>query len=450
MIAKTDPRPSKSSREGVVAATEDYAASELPQSEQRSTLTITLVRMGYTVSATDLLFGMSLGLYFTFWTALAVALVSSILICLVSVLTGLIGQREGLNTTLITRLAFGREGSRLPSLVIAVINVGFAGYSTAITASVLPNLFPGYSQEAVWLFYIVVLSVLYTALSTLGFAKGLAWVGRISVPVMLVVVLVAAIAAIEHAGGWSAILSAVPAQAGKMSIFTMVALGTAKWMQGATTPPDITRFAKNAGAVYITTFAEFIAGNFVFNLLGVVLGLAVGVSNLGAALGAVGVGALAAIAIFVQGFPHEVNSLYTGSLAGRNALSIPRLYVNVISGILVAMLAYHGLTQGILQSFLGYLGYLAYVMPLIPGIMIADYFLVHRGRYARRVADAEAVNWRAVCAFAVGLAINLYLRLVVKDTFWYALPLIAFVLYLLFSWRQVRAAWSRSAVVPAA
>lgn len=450
MISPTNPHPSESPREDAVSATEDYAAVELPQSEQRSTLTITLVRMGYTVSATDLLFGMSLGLYFPFWTALGVALASSLLICGVSVLTGLIGQREGLNTTLITRLAFGREGSRLPSLVIAVINVGFAGYSTAITASILPNLFPGYSQEAVWLFYIIVLSALYTALSTLGFAKGLTWVGRVSVPVMLVVVLIAAIAAIEHAGGWSTILNTDPAQAGKMSIITMVALGTAKWMQGATTPPDITRFAKSANAVYITTIAEFIAGNFVFNLLGVVLGLAVGVSNLGEALGAVGVGSLAAMAIFVQGFPHEVNSLYTGSLAGRNALSIPRLYVNVISGILVAALAYHGLTQGILQSFLVYLGYLAYVMPLIPGIMIADYFLVHRGHYTRRVADAEVVNWRAVGAFAIGLIINLYLRLVVHDTFWYALPLIAFALYLMFSWRHVRAAWSRTAVVPGA
>jgi|GEM_PF-5123741 len=46
------------------------------------------------------------------------------------------------------------------------------------------------------------------------------------------VVLVAAVAAIEHTGGWSAILSANPAQAGKMSIISMVALGTAKWMQG--------------------------------------------------------------------------------------------------------------------------------------------------------------------------------------------------------------------------
>ncbi|HEY5367092.1 MAG TPA: cytosine permease [Casimicrobiaceae bacterium] len=214
----------------------------------------------------------------------------------------------------------------------------------------------------------------------------------------------------------------------------------------ATTPPDITRFAKSAGAVYTTTIAEFIAGNFVFNLLGLVLGLAVGVSNLGAALSAVGVGSLAAVAIFVQGFPHEVNTLYTGSLAGRNALGIPRLYINVISGVLVAVLAYHGLSQGVLQSFLVYLGYLAYVMPLIPGIMIADYFLVHRGRYTRRVADAEAVNWRAVGAFAAGLAINLFLRMVVHDTFWYALPLVAFALYLLFSWRQVRAAWSPGAM----
>jgi cytosine permease len=442
MISPTNPRQLKTPGEGTISATEDYAASELPQSEQRSTLTITLVRMGYTVSATDLLFGMSLGLYFHFWTALAVALVSSILICVVSILTGLIGQREGLNTTLITKLAFGREGSRLPSLVIAVINVGFAGYSTAITASVLPNIFPGHSQQAVWLFYIVVLSCLYTVLSTLGFAKGLTWVGRISVPLMVVVVLAAAIAAIEHAGGLNAILSANPAQAGKMSIIAMVALGTAKWMQGATTPPDITRFAKDTSAVYVTTIAEFIAGNFVFNLLGIVLGLAVGLGNMGEALTAVGVGALAAFAIFVQGFPHEVNSLYTGSLAGRNALSIPRLYVNVISGIFVAALAYHGLTQGVLHSFLVYLGYLAYVMPLIPGIMIADYFLVHRGRYVRRVANADVVNWRAVSAFVIGLGINLYLGLVVHDALWHALPLIGFVLYLLFSWRQVVATWS--------
>lgn len=440
MTLSTERQQGAATGSGAVAAAEEYAASELPASERRSTLSITLVRMGYTVSATDLLFGMSLGLYFHFWTAVYVALLSSIAICAVSILVGLIGQREGLTTALITRMTFGREGSRIPSLVIAIISVGFVGYSTAITAEVLPG-----KDQAYWLIYIVVLSISYTLLSSMGFAKGLTWVGRISVPLMIVAVLVAVVAAINHAGGWSQILNGEPAQPGKLGIVTMIALGTAKWMQGATVSPDITRFAKGPSAVYTTTIAEFLIGNLGFNLLGIILGLAVGTGNMGQAFNTVGVGALATIAIFVQGFPHEVNNLYAGSLAGRNALDVPRLYVNLASGVLAAALAYYGLTHGLLQSFLRYLGYLAYAMPLIPGIMIADYFFICRGRYSHQVADAEAVNWRAVAAFVVGLAINLYLGLMANDALWHTLPVIGFVLYLLFSWRQLMAAWSKPA-----
>jgi cytosine permease len=438
MALSADQERSLTTGSGAVRATEEYAASELPASERRSTLSITLVRMGYTVSATDLLFGMSLGLYFSFWMAVYVALLSSIAICAVSILVGLIGQREGLTTALIARMTFGREGSRIPSLVIAIISVGFVGYSTAITVDVLPG-----HTHVYWLVYIIALSAIYTVLSSMGFAKGLTWVGRVSVPLMIVAVLVAVIAAINHAGGWSHIVNGEPAQPGKLGIMTMIALGTAKWMQGATVSPDITRFAKGPGAVYTTTIAEFLVGNLGFNMLGIILGLAVGTGNMGAAFTTVGVGALASVAIFVQGFPHEVNNLYAGSLAGRNALDIPRLYVNLISGVLAAGLAYYGLTQGLLQSFLKYLGYLAYAMPLIPGIMIADYFLVCRGRYNRRVADAEAVNWRAVAAFAIGLGLNLYLGMVANDALWHTLPVIGFVLYLLFSWRQLAEAWSR-------
>ncbi|HEY1153599.1 MAG TPA: hypothetical protein VGE73_07090, partial [Pseudolabrys sp.] len=61
-MTSSDQQRSATSGAGAAAAVEEYAASELPASERHSTLSITLVRMGYTVSATDLLFGMSLGL----------------------------------------------------------------------------------------------------------------------------------------------------------------------------------------------------------------------------------------------------------------------------------------------------------------------------------------------------------------------------------------------------
>lgn len=416
------------------AATEDFADERLPPGSARPTLSIMLVRMGFTVSATDLLYGMSLGLFFPFWTALLIALGSSLVVSAVSILCGLIGRRERITTALGLRAAFGRGGSRIPSFVIALLSAGFVGYSTGITAGVLP----GGQHPWLGLVYCVVLSAAYTAVSIAGFSKGLTWVGRISVPLMLATVLVAVVATVEHAGGLGAVVGSEPVRAGEATALGLFALGINKWMTGATVTPDITRFARSDTAVWTTTIAEFIVGNLGFNLLGILLGLGVGESDMGAAFGVVGVGALATVAIFVQGFPHEVNNMYAASLAGRSAFDVPRIAVNVVAGLLACGLAYYGLTAGILDAFLTYLGYLGYAIPLIPGILLADYFLVRRGSYDLSEAAVAAVNWRAVAAFAAGLGINLVLGFVLEDELWHVLPLTGALLYLLFSVPRLR------------
>jgi cytosine permease len=422
-----------------VEATEDWANERVSWADRHSTLSIVAARMGFTVSATDLLYGVALGLYFPFWTAVLIALGSSIVISVVSILCGLMGQREGITTALCMRLTFGREGVRLPALAIAVVSAGFAGYSTGITASVLPG-----DSNLINFVYCVVLGVLYTAICIIGFARGLTWVGRIAVPLMLGMVLVATVAAINHAGGWDGIVSGQPAQAGELTIAAMIGLGINKWMTGATVTPDVMRFGKTTSSVYSSTLAEFMVGNFGFNLLGIILGLGVGLGDLGQAFAAIGMAGLAVAAVFVQGFPHEVNNMYAASLAGRTASGLPRLYINVISGLLVIAVAYIGVSQGILESFLGYLDWLGYVIPLIPGILIADYFLVRRRTYGTDIEQVGALNLRAVSAFGVGLAINLLLGLGFDDTMWRALPVLGFALYLLFSVPQLRRAWSKT------
>lgn len=416
----------------VVESTEDWANSRVAMSERHSTMSIVAARMGFTVSATDLLYGMALGLYFGFWTAILISLISSAIVSIVSILGGLMGQREGMTTAMCLRETFGREGVRAPAMVIAVIGVGFAGYSTGITANVLPG-----DSDLINLVYCVALGAIYTLICIVGFQYGLTWVGRISVPLMIVMVAVAAVFAVSHAGGWGEITSATPADAGSVTVAAMIGAGINKWMQGATVTPDVMRFGKNKASVYSSTLAEFMVGNFGFNTLGIIVGLGVGVGDLGQAFTAIGIGVLATIAIFIQGFPHEVNNMYAASLSGRTATGLPRLYINIISGILVIAIAFYGVSQGILESFLGYLGWLGYVMPVIPGIMIADYFLVRRRRYSVDVSRIEAVNVRALSALVLGIGIHLVLGLSLDDSVWRALPVFGFVLYLLFSIPQL-------------
>ena len=192
------------------ASTEDYADGRVPESQTQRTWDISLVRMGLTVSASDLVFGYTIGLYFGFWQAVIISLVISLVIAVVSVGMGMIGFRERITFALTTRFTFGREGSRLPSLVMAVVIALFYGYILGITVAV----FPGANNTGLQLVYCIVLGAIYLVISGFGFAKGLKWMGRIGVPLMVALVVVADVLTITHAGGFGAILDAQPQKAG--------------------------------------------------------------------------------------------------------------------------------------------------------------------------------------------------------------------------------------------
>ena len=416
---------------------DDFSLTRVPRTAAQRTLDIALVRMGVTVSISDLLFGYTIGLYFGFWNAVVIALSYSIIIAIVSMLMGYIGQREGTSFALSSRFAFGREGSRLPSLVMAIIIAGFYGYILGITVDIFPNQ----SAGAVAL-YSVILGIIFLVISALGFSNGLKWVSRVGVPLMIALVLIADYAAIGHVGGVGAIVSATPKLAGKLALPAIIGLGVSKWLAGACITPDLMRFGKNGRAVVTTSIAEFVVGNFGFNLLGLVLGLGLGVTDLGKAFGLIGITALATIAFLIQSVTVEMNELYAASLAVSNALGVKRLVTNIVVGVIGIGISYYGVTHGIIASFLTFIGFVGYALPAIAGIMIADYFVVLRMHYPAGLEGVPSVNWRAIAAFFISIAINLFLGLALKDVFWHTLPLIPFILYILFSIPQTMRSWS--------
>lgn len=425
---------------------DDYSLRTVPESEIKKTWDIALVRMGFTVSASDLVFGYTIGLYFGFGSALLIALAYSAIISVVSILMGIIGVRERTSFALSSRFAFGRDGSRLPSLVMAVIIAAFYGYILGITVDVFPK-----AGTAGQIGYSIVLGIFFLVISGLGFDRGLKWIGRIAVPLMIVLVLVAVITTISHAGGFGAIVHAHPKLGGQMTLAAIVGLGVAKWLAGATVTPDLLRFGRSNGTAVTTTIAEFLVGNLGFNFLGLVLGLGLGKSDLGTAFGLLGLTWLATLAFVLQSITVEMNELYAASLAASNAVGMRRTVTNIVVGVVGIGIGYYGISHGIIASFLTFIGWVGYALPAIPAIILADYFIVQRMHYPTGFAGLPAVNWRAIAAFVLTVGINLYLGLELKDTLWHSLPLIGGVVYILLSLPQLRAAWSgpRAAREPA-
>lgn len=423
---------------------DDYSLRTVPESQIKSTWDIALVRMGFTVSASDLVFGYTLGLFFTFTNALLIAVAYSLIIAVVSILMGIIGVRERTSFALSSRFAFGREGSRLPSLVMAVIIAAFYGYILGITVDVFPK-----AGLAGQIGYSIGLGIVFLVISGLGFERGLKWIGRFGVPLMIILVVVAVVVTVSDAGGFGAIVDAVPQKAGQMALPAIIGLGVAKWLAGATVTPDLLRFGRNTGTVVTTTVAEFLVGNLGFNLLGLILGLGLGASDLGVAFGLIGMTWLATLSFVVQSITVEMNELYAASLATSNAIGLRRTTTNIIVGVVGIGIGFYGISQGIIASFLTFIGYVGYALPAIPAIIIADYFIVQRMHYPAGFAGLPAVNWRAIAAFVLTIGINLYLGLGVGDTLWHSLPLIGGVIYILLSIPQLRESWSRPRTTPA-
>ena len=424
--------------------TDDYSLKQVPESELQGTSDLTLVRMGFTVSSSDLLFGFTIGLYFSFWSAIGIALAYSIVVLTVSLLMGYIGMRERTSFALTSRFSFGKNGSRLPSLIMAAIITGFYGYILGITVDVFPGLNP-----LTIVLYSIVLGAVFLTISGLGFKRGLKWAGRVGVPLMLILVVVADILTVNHAGGWGAIVNAVPKDQGKLALASIIGLGVAKWMGGATVTPDLMRFAKGTKTLVVSTIGEFVVGNFGFNFLGLILGLGLGVADLGKAFSLIAISDLAIVAIFIQGVTVEMNELYAASLATSNMAGVKRFVSNLAVGIIGIVIGYIGVSQGIVASFLTYIGYIGYALPSIPGIIIADYFIVRKMHYPEGFANLASINWRAVLAYTVAVAISVYLGLYANDVLWHSTPLIGFFVYLLFSIPQIMKSWSISTARPA-
>jgi cytosine permease len=415
---------------------DDYSLRRVPKSALQPTRDIALARMGFTVSASDLAFGYAMGMYFSFGMAIWLAFLYSMLVSIVSVLMGIIAIRERTSFALTSRFAFGRQGSRLPSIVLAIIIAVFYGYILGLTVAVFPN-----SGWIARLGYCLVLGVLYFSISALGFSRGLRWIARIGVPLMIILAVVADVATIVHIGGLHALVSATPKLAGHMTAAAMVGLGVSSWIAGAAITPDLLRFGRGPNAVVTTTIAQYVVGNFGFNFLGLILGLGLGSMDLSKAFGLIGLGWLATITLVIQSITVESNELYAASLAMSNALGLRRNVTNIAIAIAGIAIGFYSVNAGIINSLLKFIGYIGYGVPAIPAIILADYFLVQRMSYPAGLAGVPSVNWRAIVAFFATVGVSLYLGLGLHDGFWHTLPLIGAVIYLLLSIPQTWKNW---------
>src|SRR5690625_2729873 len=99
---------------------DDYALERVPVNRRQHWIKVAVQRFGQLSALSQFLLGAALGFGMTFWDSMLAILLGTVILEVVAIMTGILGMREGLSTSMLARwTGFGRYGSSVISLVIS-------------------------------------------------------------------------------------------------------------------------------------------------------------------------------------------------------------------------------------------------------------------------------------------------------------------------------------------
>lgn len=365
----------KTASEDEFIGVDDYALERVPVNRRQHWIKVAVQRFGQLSALSQFLLGAALGFGMTFWDSMLAILLGTVILEVVAIMTGILGMREGLSTSMLARwTGFGRYGSSVISLVISLSLIGWFGVQSGVAADGLASFVPGIPP---WV-WAIVMGLGVTAIVLYGF-ESMAWTAYITIPAFL------------GLAGWSIIselqkhdltdLVSQPAPGPVLPLAAGATLVAGGFIVGMVITPDMTRFNRSVGDVIKQTIASVTIGEIGVALAGVLLAHALKTNDIIQIVTSTS-GFIGSIIIVAGTIKMNDWNLYGASLGIVSFMStvfgktVSRAKVTILIGIAGSLLA----AAGILDYFIEFLTLLGVTFPPIAGIMVAEYYIVRKWR----------------------------------------------------------------------
>ncbi len=354
---------------------DDYALSRVPQAARYPWWSVATQRFGQISGLSQFLLGATLGFGLPFWQAFLAFTLGAVVLELVSIAVGIIGQREGLSTSVLSRwTGFGQGGAAVVALVIGFSATGWFGVQSQLAGKSLAKLLGGLP---VW-GWSMLFGLLVTLIVTYGF-RWMAWTAYITVPAFLLMAGVSVVIELRRHDLGGLLTDAAPGP--HLTLVQAVTLVAGQFMVGAVITPDMTRFNRSPMDVVKQTVVGITLGEWVIGSVGVLLAHALHSKDI-ATIVTSSVGWVGVLVIVVAALKVNDWNLYVSSLGLANfvktvfGVQVHRAWVSIVVGVVGSALG----AAGILSRYTDFLNLLAVAFPPIPAIMVAEYYVARRWR----------------------------------------------------------------------
>ncbi|BES83726.1 cytosine permease [Pectobacterium araliae] len=392
---------------------DDYPVSRVPLNVRLPFLNVALVHIGMLTALDQFMLGAVLGHSMTLSQAFIAIFIGSTIFGVVTVGLGYAGMKEGMSGSLLARwCGFGRIGSVLIGLVIAISLIGWFGVQNAVFAKALNFAMEnklGFGWSA------ALSGIALTLLVAFGF-RALRFTAKIAVPMFILVV--GYISIMTLSGHNIAELLASAPNGEVISISTGATMVVGGCIVASLITPDMTRYSQKGKHVFWMTMLSIIVGEFMVNGLAIIIARALNTSDV-VTIMSQAAGGLGLIAVIFSTLRVNDINLYSSSLGIANAIEgvtgkkLRYVSITLVIGLIGTALS----VAGILDRFIDFLTLLGVLFPPIIGVMLIDYYILRTHRTLLDTSRAEGqlpdsaqtplIGWPAIISSIVGAIVGL-------------------------------------------
>ncbi len=392
---------------------EDYETKPVPEEARFRWFSQGMVWAGSAFCLAAFSVGGMLASMMSFGQMLLAVLIGSAVLTVIGAMIGVIGARTHLASAYTSRFALGTGGAKIFGIICALSLFGWFGYQCSYFASstvATIQLFGGSGGSPIMWTIIGGLAMMITAV--IGF-KGIKWLSNFGVPLLFVLVAIAAIITATKVD-YATLKTASEAAAGGMALPAAIVIVVGSFIAGACSVPDFSRFSKYPSDATSGCILGYMISFPIILLLGGFFYYAYSTADLCAIfITQCGLGVFAAVVLIISTWTTNDNNLYSSVLGITNAIDgkvqIPRWLLTVIVGVISTALG----AMGIINYFTSFLNLLGVLIPPVAAVIIADYYLYNRKTGLYDYANVDKLKGfrvetcvSAVVGMAVGLLCN--------------------------------------------
>jgi cytosine permease len=369
----------------------EYSLQAVPQFRRSGFWKMLFVMLGFTFFSASMWSGGTLGNGLTFTQFIWLVLAGNLILGLYTGALAYIAADTGLSTHLLTRYAFGEKGSYITSFLLSATQVGWFGVGVAMFA--IPV------QKATGINTYVLIAIAGLLMTSTAFfgMRALAILSFVAVPAITVLGSFSVLKAAETIGGLQGLLHHQPLETMNLAMALTICVGS--FISGGTLTPDFARFSKTKRSGVISTVIAFFIGNSLMFMFGAIGAIATGKSDISEVMMIQGLIIPAIIVLGLNIWTTNDNALYASGLGFSNITKIKKSKVVIFNGIVGTVFA-----LWLYNNFVSWLALLGSTLPSIGAIILADYFILHRGKYKDfKNMNFKAINWMALAAWGIGV-----------------------------------------------